>query len=115
MACTKAAHAEAHTTYAHERAAPARAGRIRRAGLRLAHTPVSERPARGGREICFGAPIRGAGLLRGLRLGGSVVGGGWDLFAFSMSSIFSDRFCSTISIFLNLESSAILLALVSVM
>ena len=53
------------------------------------------------------------------RGGGSVVGGGWDLFALSMLSIFSDSFCSTISIFLILESSSILfssmLALISVM
>ena len=60
------------------------------------------------------------------RGGGSVVGGGWDLFALSMLSIFSDSFCSAISIFLILESSSILsrvalilfssmLALISVM
>ena len=53
------------------------------------------------------------------RGGGRVVGGGWDLFALSMLSIFSDSFCSTISIFLILESSSILfssmLALISVM
>ena len=42
------------------------------------------------------------------RGGGSVVGGGWDLFALSMLSIFSDSCCSSISIFLILESSSIL-------
>ena len=49
--------------------------------------------------------------------GGSVVGGGLGVFALSMLSIFSDRFCSSISIFLNSESFSILfsslLALIS--
>ena len=66
----------------------------------------------GGGGFVFGVAFSGS-----CRGGGSVVGGGWDLFALSMLSIFSDRFCSSISIFLNSESFSILfsfmLALIS--
>ena len=67
----------------------------------------------------LGGALEVGGYCGSCRGGGSVVGGGWDLFALSMLSIFSDSFCSTISIFLILESSLILvssmLALISVM
>ena len=76
-----------------------------------------------GTGLGAGGDSGGGGFVGGrsgsCRGGGSVVGGGWDLFALSMLSIFSDRFCRSISIFLILESSAILfssmLALISVM
>ena len=69
----------------------------------------------GGGGFVFGVAFSGS-----CRGGGSVVGGGLEsVFALSMLSIFSDRLCSTISIFLSLESSAILLssmlALIAVM
>ena len=74
----------------------------------------------------LGGALEVGGYCGSCRGGGSVVGGGWDLFALSMLSIFSDSFCSAISIFLILESSSILsrvalilfssmLALISVM